>query len=169
MGILPEPCRVLRRCANGSSSITQARSASTRGSFPASDELLAGDRGARLRWGIVTNKSTGLTRLLVEGARDLDARAACVVWRRHRAAPQALTPASRCCTLAKELAPHRGVASTWAIDLRRRAGRCAPAGHARRSRSSGATARGYSALWQADAVIARPADLLSAALSPHGG
>jgi 2-phosphoglycolate phosphatase len=46
--------------------------------FPGMNELLSGLEARQIRWGIVTNKSTRLTKLLVR-ALDLDARAACVV------------------------------------------------------------------------------------------
>ena len=46
--------------------------------FPGMDELLTALEARGLRWGIVTNKSTILTRLLVK-ALNLDMRAACVV------------------------------------------------------------------------------------------
>ena len=46
--------------------------------FPGMNELLAGIEARGLRWGIVTNKSTQLMRLIVS-ALGLDARAACVV------------------------------------------------------------------------------------------
>jgi phosphoglycolate phosphatase len=46
--------------------------------FPGMDALLAAIEARGLRWGIVTNKSTSLTRLLV-AALKLETRAACVV------------------------------------------------------------------------------------------
>ncbi|MEO8142946.1 MAG: HAD-IA family hydrolase [Betaproteobacteria bacterium] len=46
--------------------------------FPGMDELLAAIEARGLRWGIVTNKSTSLTRLLVK-ALKLETRAGCVV------------------------------------------------------------------------------------------
>jgi N-acetyl-D-muramate 6-phosphate phosphatase len=46
--------------------------------FPGMEELLAAIETRGLRWGIVTNKSTNLTRLLVK-ALNLETRAACVV------------------------------------------------------------------------------------------
>jgi len=46
--------------------------------FPGMEELLAGIEARGLRWGIVTNKSTSLTRLIVKTL-GLQARAACVV------------------------------------------------------------------------------------------
>jgi phosphoglycolate phosphatase len=46
--------------------------------FPGMDALLGAIEARGLRWGIVTNKSTNLTRLLV-AALKLDARVACVV------------------------------------------------------------------------------------------
>lgn len=46
--------------------------------FPGMDALLAAIEGRGLRWGIVTNKSTSLTRLLV-AALKLETRVACVV------------------------------------------------------------------------------------------
>jgi len=46
--------------------------------FPGMDALLAAIEGRGLRWGIVTNKSTNLTRLLV-AALKLETRVACVV------------------------------------------------------------------------------------------
>src|SRR5262245_26209189 len=46
--------------------------------FPGMDELLAAIESKGLRWGIVTNKSTNLTKKLVAEL-GLDGRAACVV------------------------------------------------------------------------------------------
>ena len=46
--------------------------------FPGMDALLAAIEARGLRWGIVTNKSTNLTRLLV-AALKLETRAACVI------------------------------------------------------------------------------------------
>lgn len=46
--------------------------------FPGMEELLAAIEARGLRWGIVTNKSTSLTRLIVK-ALGLQARVACVV------------------------------------------------------------------------------------------
>lgn len=122
--------------------------------FPGVGELLAALDARGLRWGIVTNKSTSLTWMVVE-ALGLDGRAACVVCGDttphlkpdpasllHAARELELPPAD-CVYLGDDLrdmqaaraAGMRAVAVEWGY---------------------GSGLRG----WNADAVIARPADLM---------
>ena len=117
-------------------------------------ELLSALEARRLRWGIVTNKSTHLTHLLVR-ALGLEARVACVVCGDttphlkpnpasllHAASELALAP-RECVYLGDDLRD---------IQAARSAGmRCIAVGW------------GYGAglsAWNADAVITRPADLM---------
>ena len=122
--------------------------------FPGMEELLAAVEARGLRWGIVTNKSTSLTRLLVT-ALGLEARAACVVCGDttphlkphpasllHAAKQLALAPQD-CVYLGDDL---RDVQAARAAGMR-----------------SVAVEWGYGknlADWQADAIIARPQDLI---------
>ena len=122
--------------------------------FPGMDELLASIEARGLRWGIVTNKSTSLTRLLV-AALKLEARVACVVCGDttpflkpnpasllHAAKEIALAPQD-CVYLGDDL---RDVQAARAAGMR-----------------SVAVEWGYGrnlADWQADAIIARPTDLI---------
>ena len=122
--------------------------------FPGMDELLAALEARGLRWGIVTNKSTQLTRLLVK-ALGLEARVACVVCGDttahlkpnpasllHAAKELALAPRD-CVYLGDDLrdiqaarsAGMRAVAVTWGNG-------------------------GDVHAWNADAVIERPRDLI---------
>jgi len=122
--------------------------------FPGMEELLAAIEARGLRWGIVTNKSTLLTRQIV-AAMQLDRRAACVVCGDttphlkpspasllHAAKELALAPQD-CVYLGDDLrdiqaarsAGMRSVAVEWGY------GRGLPA-------------------WQADLIIARPMDLI---------
>ena len=123
--------------------------------FPGMDELLAGIEARGLRWGIVTNKSTSLTRLIVK-ALALEARAACVVCGDttphlkpnpasllHAARELALAP-QECIYLGDDL---RDIQAARAAGMR-----------------SVAVEWGYGeglAAWHADAIIAQPLDLLS--------
>ena len=123
--------------------------------FPGMDELLTGIEARSLRWGIVTNKSTRLTRLLVKEL-GLEARAACVVCGDttphlkpnpasllHAAQELALAPAD-CIYLGDDL---RDVQAARAAGMR-----------------SVAVEWGYGeglSAWHADALIARPTDLLA--------
>ncbi len=123
--------------------------------FPGMIELLAALEARRVRWGIVTNKSTRLTRLLVREL-GLEARVACVVCGDttphlkpnpasllHAAGELALAP-RECIYLGDDL---RDIQAAHAAGMR-----------------SVAVAWGYGegfAAWHADAIIARPADLLA--------
>ncbi len=123
--------------------------------FPGMDQLLAGIEARGRRWGIVTNKSTRLTRLLVK-ALGLDARAACVVCGDttphlkpnpasllHAAKELALAPAD-CVYLGDDL---RDVQAARAAGMR-----------------SVAVEWGYGeglAAWHADMLIATPMELLA--------
>ena len=122
--------------------------------FPGMDELLAALEARGLRWGIVTNKSTNLTRMLVQALR-LEARVACVVCGDttphlkpnpasllHAAKELALAPKD-CVYLGDDL---RDIQAAHAADMR-----------------SVAVEWGYgSGLrgWNADTVIAHPRDLI---------
>jgi N-acetyl-D-muramate 6-phosphate phosphatase len=122
--------------------------------FPGMDELLAAIEASGLRWGIVTNKSTNLTRLLV-AALKLEARVACVVCGDttpylkpnpasllHAAKEIALAPKD-CIYLGDDL---RDVQAARAAGMR-----------------SVAVEWGYGKdleSWQADTIIARPMDLI---------
>jgi len=123
--------------------------------FPGMDELLAGIEARGLRWGIVTNKSTSLTQLLVT-ALGLQSRAACVVCGDttphlkpnpasllHAAKELALAPRD-CVYLGDDL---RDVQAARAAGMR-----------------SVAVEWGYGSSlrdWQADAVITSPQDLIA--------
>ncbi|HLX81909.1 MAG TPA: HAD-IA family hydrolase [Burkholderiales bacterium] len=123
--------------------------------FPGMDELLAGIEARGLRWGIVTNKSTNLTRLLV-AALGLGSRAACVVCGDttphlkpnpasllHAAKELALAP-RECVYLGDDL---RDVQAARAAGMR-----------------SVAVGWGYGSSlrdWQADAIIASPQELIA--------
>ena len=118
--------------------------------------------GARgLRWGIVTNKSTKLTRMVVK-ALGLEARTACVVC--GDTTPHLKPNPASLLYAAKELALAPQACVYLGDDLR----------DVQAARSAGmstvAVEWGYGehpAGWQADAVIARPMDLLGyLALSP---
>lgn len=122
--------------------------------FPGMIELLAAIEAQRLRWGIVTNKSTNLTRLLVREL-GLDARVACVVCGdttpHQKPNPAPLLHAANELALAPRECIYLG------DDLR----------DMQAARSAGmrcvAVEWGYGSglhAWNADAVIARPADLL---------
>lgn len=123
--------------------------------FPGMDELLAGIEARGLRWGIVTNKSTRLTRILVK-ALGLEARTACVVCGDttphlkphpasllHAAKELALAPQD-CLYLGDDL---RDVQAARAAGMR-----------------SAAVEWGYGeglAAWHADVIYARPLDLIA--------
>jgi phosphoglycolate phosphatase len=122
--------------------------------FPGMPELLDGLEARGLRWGIVTNKSTRLTRLIVQ-ALALEKRAACVV----------------CGDSTPHLKPHPASLLMAAQQLGLAPAECVYLGDDLRdiqaARSAGmpclAVAWGYGegyAGWQADAVIEKPADLL---------
>lgn len=122
--------------------------------FPGMLELLSALEGRRLRWGIVTNKSTNLTWMLVKEL-GLDARVACVVCGDttphlkpnpasllHAASELALAP-RECVYLGDDLrdiqaarsAGMRAVAVTWGYG-------------------------GDVHAWNPDAVVERPGDLI---------
>lgn len=123
--------------------------------FPGMAELLAGIEARGLRWGIVTNKSTRLTRLLVKTL-GLDARAACVV----------------CGDTTPHLKPHPASLLHAAKELSLAPQDCVYLGDDLRdvqaARAAGmrsvAVEWGYGeglAAWHADALIATPTHLLA--------
>ena len=123
--------------------------------FPGMDRLLAGIEARGLRWGIVTNKSTRLTQILVQ-ALGLRERVACVVCGdttpHLKPNPASLLHAARELALAPQACVYLG------DDLR----------DVQAARSAGMSAIavewGYGEGlpgWQADAIIARPMDLIS--------
>jgi len=123
--------------------------------FPGMLELLSGIEARRLRWGIVTNKSSHLTHLLVR-ALGLEARVACVVSGNttahlkphpasllHAAAELSLAP-RECVYLGDDL---RDIQAARAAGMR-----------------SVAVGWGYGGdveSWQADAVIGHPLELVA--------
>ena len=122
--------------------------------FPGIDTLLAEIESRGLRWGIVTNKSTHLTRKIV-AALGLERRAACVV----------------CGDTTPHLKPHPASLLHAANDLGLAPADCVYLGDDRRdvdaARAAGmrsvAVGWGYGEnleSWNADAVIVRPMDLL---------
>jgi len=130
--------------------------------FPGMGELLAGIEARGLRWGIVTNKSTRLTRLLVKTL-GLDARAACVVC--GDTTPHLKPHPASLLHAAKELALAPQACVYLGDDLRDiQAARAA-------GMRSVAVGWGYGeglAAWHADAIIEQPLALLEpAVLSPR--
>jgi phosphoglycolate phosphatase len=123
--------------------------------FPGMDELLAGLEARGLRWGIVTNKSTNLTRLLVK-ALGLETRAACVVC--GDTTPHLKPNPASLLHAARELALPPGECVYLGDDLRDvQAARAA-------GMRSVAAGWGYGRdllTWQADAVIGHPLELLA--------
>jgi phosphoglycolate phosphatase len=122
--------------------------------FPGMAELLAAIEARGLRWGIVTNKSTSLTRILVK-ALGLEQRAACVV----------------CGDTTPHLKPNPASLLHAAAELGLKPVHCAYLGDDLRdiqaARSAGmravAVEWGYGGkvqAWNADAVVARPQDLI---------
>lgn len=123
--------------------------------FPGMDELLAAIEARGLPWGIVTNKSTSLTRLVVKQL-GLHARAACVV----------------CGDTTPHLKPHPASLLHAAGELQLDPAECIYLGDDLRdiqaARAAGmrpvAVAWGYGEKlesWNADAIIERPEDLIS--------
>jgi phosphoglycolate phosphatase len=123
--------------------------------FPGMLELLTALEVRKLRWGIVTNKSTQLTRLVVREL-GLDARAACVV----------------CGDTTPHLKPHPASLLHAAGELALQPAQCIYLGDDLRdiqaARAAGmramAVAWGYGSglrSWNADAVIERPQDLMA--------
>jgi N-acetyl-D-muramate 6-phosphate phosphatase len=123
--------------------------------FPGMDQLLEGIEARGLRWGIVTNKSTRLTQILVE-ALGLQKRVACVVCGdttpHLKPNPASLLHAARVLGLAPEDCAYLG------DDLR----------DVQAARAAGmpvyAVAWGYGRdleAWQSNAVIRSPEDLLA--------
>ena len=123
--------------------------------FPGMEALLAEIETRGLRWGIVTNKSTNLTRKIV-AALGLDGRAACVV----------------CGDTTPHLKPHPASLLHAAKELSLAPADCLYLGDDKRdidaARAAGmrpvAVEWGYGsglASWQADAIIARPPDLIA--------
>jgi len=122
--------------------------------FPGMPELLAALEARDLRWGIVTNKSTRLTRILVREL-GLEARTACVV----------------CGDTTPHLKPNPASLLHAAGELALAPRECIYLGDDQRdidaARAAGmrsvAVEWGYGgnlAAWQADALIATPMDLL---------
>lgn len=122
--------------------------------FPGMLDLLAALEARKLRWGIVTNKSTRLTRLVVREL-GLEARAACVV----------------CGDTTPHLKPHPASLLHAAQELALAPAQCVYLGDDLRdiqaARSAGmrsvAVEWGYGSglrSWNADAVLARPRDLI---------
>ena len=122
--------------------------------FPGMLELLGALEARRLRWGIVTNKSTHLTRLIVREL-GLDARVACMV----------------CGDTTPHLKPHPASLLHAAEELALAPRECIYLGDDLRdmqaARSAGmrcaAAEWGYGAglqSWNADAILARPMDLI---------
>jgi len=123
--------------------------------FPGMPELLSALEARKLRWGIVTNKSTHLTRKIV-AALELDRRAACVVC--GDTTPHLKPNPASLLHAAKELALAPRDCVYLGDDLRD-----IQAAHAAGMRSV-AVKWGYGAnlaAWQADAVIEKPMDLLA--------
>jgi len=122
--------------------------------FPGMPELLAALEARSLRWGIVTNKSTRLTRMVVK-ALGLEARAACVVC--GDTTPHLKPNPASLLHAAKELALAPQACIYLGDDLR----------DVQAARAAGmpvyAVGWGYGAnlqAWQADAVIEKPMDLV---------
>ena len=123
--------------------------------FPGMDELLDALEARGLRWGIVTNKSTNLTRMLVQALR-LEARAACVVC--GDTTPHLKPNPASLLYAAKELALAPKDCVYLGDDLRDvQAARAA----GMRSVAVGWGYGGDLQFWDADAIIARPMDLIS--------
>jgi 2-phosphoglycolate phosphatase len=123
--------------------------------FPGMEELLVALEGRGVRWGIVTNKSTNLTRLIVD-ALGLAQRAACVV----------------CGDTTAHLKPNPASLLHAAKELALPPQECVYLGDDQRdiiaARAAGmrpvAVEWGYGTdlkAWEADAVISRPLDLVS--------
>ena len=122
--------------------------------FPGIDSLLAEIEARGLRWGIVTNKSTNLTRMIVK-ALALEARAACVV----------------CGDTTPYLKPNPASLLHAAGELRLAPADCVYLGDDKRDIDAAIAAGmrsvavewGYGAnlaAWNADAIIAQPMDLI---------
>ena len=123
--------------------------------FPGMEELLVAIEAQGLRWGIVTNKSTQLTRRIV-AALALEKRAACVVC--GDTTPHLKPNPASLLHAAKELALAPQDCVYLGDDLR----------DITAARAAGmpcyAVAWGYGsdlAAWEADAVLDRPLDLIS--------
>jgi phosphoglycolate phosphatase len=123
--------------------------------FPGMEDLLAAIESRGLRWGIVTNKSTSLTRLVVKEL-GLAERAACVV----------------CGDTTPHLKPHPASLLHAAGELKVATSDCIYLGDDLRdiqaAQAAGmrsvAVAWGYGenlASWNADAILQRPEDLIS--------
>jgi len=122
--------------------------------FPGIAELLEAIEARGLRWGIVTNKSTRYTRVLVR-ALGLDQRAACVVC--GDTTPHLKPNPASLLHAAQELALVPGHCVYLGDDLRD-----VQAAHSAGMRAV-AVEWGYGEglrSWNADAVIARPGDLM---------
>jgi len=122
--------------------------------FPGMEDLLAAIEARGLRWGIVTNKSTNLTRLIVK-ALALEARVACVV----------------CGDTTPHLKPHPASLFQAANELQLAPAECVYLGDDKRDIDAAIAAGmrsvavewGYGSnlqAWNADAIIAQPMDLI---------
>lgn len=123
--------------------------------FPGMEALLGEIEARGLRWGIVTNKSTNLTRMLV-AALGLENRVACVV----------------CGDTTPHLKPHPASLLQAAKELQLAPQACVYLGDDQRDIDAARAAAmrcvavqwGYGKdlhAWEADAVIAQPADLIA--------
>jgi phosphoglycolate phosphatase len=123
--------------------------------FPGIETLLGEIEGRGLRWGIVTNKSTHLTRMVV-AALGLESRVACVV----------------CGDTTPHLKPHPASLLHAAKELQLAPQDCVYLGDDQRDIDAARAAAmrcvavkwGYGNdlhAWEADAVIAQPADLIA--------
>ena len=122
--------------------------------FPGMEELLAAIEARGLRWGIVTNKSTHLTRKIV-AALGLERRAACVIC--GDTTPHLKPHPASLLRAAEELALEPAACVYLGDDLRD-----IQAAHAAGMRSV-AVAWGYGTdlhAWQADIVIRQPPELV---------
>ena len=122
--------------------------------FPGMEELLIAIEARGLRWGIVTNKSTKLTQIIVKALR-LEHRAACVVCGdttpHLKPSPASLLHAAKQLALAPADCIYLGD-DRRDVDAARAAGM-----------RSVAVEWGYGSRmqdWQADAIIAQPMDLI---------
>lgn len=122
--------------------------------FPGMEALLSGIEARGLRWGIVTNKATNLTRRIVE-ALELAKRTACVV----------------CGDTTPHLKPHPASLLHASAELNLPPAECLYLGDDQRdiqaARAAGmpcfAVGWGYGTdlhAWEADGVLARPEDLI---------
>ena len=123
--------------------------------FPGMEDLLGAIEARGLRWGIVTNKSTSLTRVIVK-ALALEARVACVV----------------CGDTTPHLKPHPASLLHAANELKLAPADCVYLGDDKRDIDAAIAAGmrpvavewGYGSnlpAWHAEAIIAQPMDLIA--------